>query len=73
MWLLNTEAIDSDALCWFSVRGFSLGGHILLKFLGELGANAPPFLVNSIAVCAAIEPADSVRLFGLPKNKLFQD
>ncbi len=55
------------------IVGFSLGGHILLKFLGELGANAPPFLVNSIAVCAAIEPADTVKLFGLPRNKLFQD
>jgi predicted alpha/beta-fold hydrolase len=54
------------------IIGFSLGGHILLKFLGELGSNAPSYLVNSIAVCPAVEPADSVKRFALPENWLLQ-
>jgi predicted alpha/beta-fold hydrolase len=52
--------------------GFSLGGHILLKYLGELGDNIPPQLVQSIAVCPAVDPANTVKLFALPRNQLFE-
>jgi predicted alpha/beta-fold hydrolase len=54
------------------ILGFSLGGHILLKYLGELGSNAPSYLKNAIAVCPAVEPANAVKRFALPKNRLLQ-
>lgn len=52
--------------------GFSLGGHILLKYLGELAENTPAQLVQSIAVCPAVDPANTVKRFALPQNKIFE-
>ena len=42
------------------VAGFSLGGNILLKLLGEWGATAPEFVSGGVAVCPPVDLATCV-------------
>jgi hypothetical protein len=49
--------------------GYSLGGNILLKYLGEAGAAAPLFA--AAAVSAPIDLAATARHFHRPRNRLY--
>ncbi len=51
--------------------GFSLGGNIVLKLLGELGPQAPGIVDQVIAVGAPVDLLASARLFMHPKNQIY--
>jgi uncharacterized protein len=51
--------------------GKSLGGNILLKYLGELGAARPPHLLGAIAVNPPIDLACSVKSLQHPMNRVY--
>ena len=53
-----------------AVVGFSLGGNILLKYLGEAGADAP--VVAAAAVSAPIDLAAASRALRRRRNALYQ-
>jgi hypothetical protein len=51
------------------VIGFSLGGGILLKMLGELGPDAP--VRAAVAISAPIDLAEAVACLGKPRNLIY--
>lgn len=64
---LKEETPDSA----FTLIGFSLGGNISLKLLGELGNEQEHLLAKTIAVCPPIDLAQTVDLLELPSNRLY--
>lgn len=52
--------------------GFSLGGNIILKLLGELGSIAEGFVHRAIGVCPAVDLMNSAKLITLGKNRIYQ-
>lgn len=50
-----SELVERDGLRQLYVAGFSLGGNVVLKLAGELGASAPPELKGVIAVSPSID------------------
>lgn len=62
------------ALCPHSpvtLVGFSLGGNIALKLLGERPADVPANLRRAIAICPPIDLARSVQAIGRGANRLY--
>jgi len=51
--------------------GFSLGGNIVLKLAGELGAGANKLIESTIAVCPPVDLAQCSALLARPLNKLY--
>jgi len=51
--------------------GFSLGGNIVLKLAGELGANAAQYLQRVIAVCPPVDLAACACKLEAPQNRLY--
>jgi predicted alpha/beta-fold hydrolase len=51
--------------------GFSLGGNIVLKLLGELGEEALSLIENTIAICSPIDLEKTIHLLAKPANKLY--
>lgn len=55
-----------------SAIGFSLGGNIVLKLLGEVAGNPPPGNLDSgVAVCPPIDLTACVRSLGRPINRFY--
>lgn len=52
--------------------GFSLGGNIVLKLAGELGAQGCDYLKQVIAVSPPINLVSSMRLLTNPKNRMYE-
>ncbi len=52
--------------------GFSLGGNIALKLVGELGKIGKRFLHKAIAVSPPVDLALSIRMLGEPQNSLYE-
>lgn len=55
-----------------SLIGFSLGGNIILKLVGELGSAAQPLISHAIGVCPAIDLMNSAQLIKQKKNRVYQ-
>lgn len=53
--------------------GFSMGGNILLKLLGELGGEAGDLIVRGIAVCPVVDFFDTCDHMCSPSMALFND
>ncbi len=51
--------------------GFSLGGNIILKLAGELGAEAPQWVKAFIAVCPPLDLAEAVQTIQEKRNRLY--
>lgn len=51
--------------------GFSLGGNILVKLIGELQSSACDYLLHAVAVCPPLDLAACVRKFSAPSNWLY--
>jgi predicted alpha/beta-fold hydrolase len=56
----------------FFLIGISLGGNVLLKWLGELGAAVPPQIAGAAAVSVPFDLARSSRHIGLGFARLYQ-
>jgi len=52
-----------------AIAGFSLGGNITLKLLGELGASAPPWLCGSVAFAAPTHLASCADVLAGPSMR----
>lgn len=51
--------------------GFSLGGNIALKLVGELGEDALPLIDSVLAICSPIDLQETIKLLEKPGNKLY--
>jgi predicted alpha/beta-fold hydrolase len=61
------EHLESVALV-----GYSMGGNLVLKLAGELGANAPRQLHSVVAVSPSIDLAASADALHRPENRLYE-
>jgi predicted alpha/beta-fold hydrolase len=55
-----------------SLIGYSMGGNLVLKLAGELGAAAPPELRSVIGVSPAVDLGPSADALHLPQNRLYE-
>ena len=62
------ESVDALSAIWFA--GYSMGGNLALKMVGEIG-NRMPVLKGVIAVCPNIYPATCVQAIQRPRNWIY--
>ncbi len=55
-----------------TLLGFSLGGNIILKLIGELGSDAEQYISQALLVCPAVDLFDSAQRIDLPQNRFYQ-
>jgi len=51
--------------------GFSIGGNMVLKYLGERGPNVHPLITRAVALSAPCDLASSAIKLALPANRLY--
>jgi predicted alpha/beta-fold hydrolase len=66
------ELIERDRLKRIVFAGYSMGGNLILKMAGELGAAAPRELRGICAVCPTLDLAACVDAIERPENWLYQ-
>ena len=66
------ELIERDRLPRVFFAGYSMGGNLVLKMAGELGAGAPRELRALCAVCPTLDLAACVDAIARPENRLYQ-
>lgn len=66
------ELIERDRLPQIFFAGYSMGGNLVLKMAGELGATRPRELRGVAAVCPTLELAACVDAIARPGNGLYQ-
>jgi len=66
------ELIERDKLKEILFAGYSMGGNLVLKMAGELGATAPSQLRGICAVCPTLDLATCVDAIDRPENWLYQ-
>jgi hypothetical protein len=66
------ELIERDRLKRIFFAGYSMGGNLILKMAGELGAAAPRELRGICAVCPTLDLATCVDAIERPENWLYQ-
>lgn len=54
------------------IIGFSIGGNLLLKLLGELGSQADLYINRGIAVSPLVDLKDATKMLGLPSMRLYE-
>ncbi len=62
--------VDGLPDLWFV--GYSMGGNLALKMVGEVGGTLP-FLSGVIAVCPNIDPTQCVLALEQPRNRMYHD
>jgi predicted alpha/beta-fold hydrolase len=66
------ELIERDRLKRIVFAGYSMGGNLILKMAGELGAAAPRELRGICTVCPTLDLAACVDAIERPENWLYQ-
>ena len=66
------ELIERDRLSPIFFAGYSMGGNLVLKMAGELGAEAPRELRGVCGVCPTLDLAACVDAIELRENRLYQ-
>jgi predicted alpha/beta-fold hydrolase len=66
------ELIQRDRLPQMFFAGYSMGGNLVLKMAGELGAARPRELAGVLAVSPALDLAACVEALSQPENWLYQ-
>jgi predicted alpha/beta-fold hydrolase len=66
------ELIERDRLPALYFAGYSMGGNLVLRMAGQLGAEAPPELRGVCGVCPTIDLAACVDAIERPSNALYQ-
>ena len=64
--------VDQYGLQSMSLIGYSMGGNLVLKLAGELGATAPATLRSVIGVSPAVDLQPSADALHLPQNRLYE-
>lgn len=62
---------DRDGYEHVAIAGFSLGGNVTLKLLGELGSEAPHWLCGAVAFAAPTDLASCAELLARPGLTLY--
>lgn len=60
------------ALQKIAMAGYSMGGNLVLKLAGELGDNAPSWLVAAVGVSAATDLGPSADALHEPANRMYE-
>jgi predicted alpha/beta-fold hydrolase len=60
------------SLTSISLIGYSMGGNLVLKLAGDLGASAPPQLRSVIGVSPAIDLGPSADALHAPQNRIYE-
>jgi len=60
------------ALQRVAMAGYSMGGNLVLKLAGELGADTPPWLLAAVGVSPAIDLAESADALHEPSNRIYE-
>lgn len=66
------ELAEGDGLSQIFFAGYSMGGNLVLKMAGELGARAPQALRGVCGICPALDLAACADAMARPKNFLYQ-
>jgi predicted alpha/beta-fold hydrolase len=66
------ELIERDRLPEVFAAGFSMGGNLVLKMAGDLGASAPRELRSVIAIAPALDLAACADALAEPQNFLYE-
>jgi predicted alpha/beta-fold hydrolase len=66
------ELIERDSLPEIFFAGYSMGGNLVMKMAGELGASAPPQLRGIAAVSPSIDLAMCADALSKPGNLIYQ-
>ena len=64
--------IAEEGLQKLALAGFSMGGNLVLKLLGEWGADAPPQVVAGIGVSPSVDLAASADALHDPANRVYE-
>jgi predicted alpha/beta-fold hydrolase len=67
-----SSLIREDRLQQVALAGYSMGGNLVLKLIGEWGNQAPPQAVAAIGVSPAMDLAVSVDALHRPANRLYE-
>ncbi len=66
------ELAEGEVLPEVFFTGYSMGGNLVLKMAGELGANAPRALRGVSTVCPTLDLAACVEAISWPQNFIYQ-
>ena len=66
------NVIEQDKVARVALAGFSMGGNLVLKTVGEWGREAPPEFRAVAAVCPAMDLAASADALHLPGNRIYE-
>ena len=66
------ELIERDGLARIFFAGYSMGGNLVLKMAGDLGAQAPLQLQGVSGICPTLDLARCVDALDQPGNALYQ-
>jgi len=66
------EIVSRRGLQAVALIGYSMGGNLVLKYAGELGADAPPALKAVIGVSPLMDLAASSAALHEPQNRLYE-
>lgn len=64
--------VDRHHLQSVALVGYSMGGNLVLKLAGELGATPPPELRSVVGVSPVIDLAPSSDALHLPQNRIYE-
>lgn len=67
-----TELIEQDGMPEVFAVGFSMGGNLVLKMAGELGADAPDELRAVVAVAPALDLSACADALAEPRNFIYE-
>jgi predicted alpha/beta-fold hydrolase len=66
------ELIARDGVSRLALVGFSMGGNLVLKLAGEWGQKGPPQFRAVVAVCPALDLAESADALHEPANRIYE-
>ncbi len=69
-WLVERLAASARYAC-IALVGFSLGGNVVLKYLGEQGSRLPSVVQAAVAFSVPVDVVDANREIRKPRNRLY--
>ena len=69
---IASTLIEQDRLRKLALVGYSMGGNLVLKLLGEWGEQAPPEVKAGVGVSPAMDLAPSSDALHLPVNRVYE-
>lgn len=64
--------VARERLTSISLVGYSMGGNLVLKLVGDLGPDTPPQLHSAVGISPAVDLADSADALHAPANRLYE-